>query len=50
LRPDAPPGEYKLVAGLWDRYTGVRLHLLDSNGAVTEADGVALTSLFVVLP
>lgn len=50
LRPDAPPGEYKLVAGLWDRYTGVRLHLLDSNGAVTEADGVVLTDSIEVQP
>jgi len=50
LRPDAPPGVYTVRAGLWDRYTGLRMRVLDGNGAVTDQDGVALTSTFVVQP
>ncbi len=50
LRPDAPPGEYTVVVGLWDRYAGNRMHVLDANGNVTDQDGVVLTTQFVVQP
>ena len=50
LRPDAPPGVYTVRAGLWDGETGVRMHILDPNGAVTDADGVVLTTEFVMRP
>ncbi len=50
LRPDAPPGKYQVVVGLWDRLTGERRHALDANGAVTEADGIVLTTTFRVQP
>lgn len=50
LRPEAPPGEYQVVAGMWDRVTGVRRHLLDADGAPTALDGVVLTTTFRVQP
>ncbi len=50
LRPDAPPGVYTVRAGLWDRYTGLRMRVLDGKGAVTDQDGVVLTTTFVVQP
>ncbi len=50
LRADTPAGEYKVVVGLWDRYTGLRMRVLDANGAVTEADGVVLTDSFEAQP
>jgi len=36
-------------AGLYDE-NGVRMHVLDANGVVTGADGVVLTTEFVVRP
>jgi hypothetical protein len=50
LRPDAPPGKYQVIAGLWDGDTGLRMHQLDSNGQPTAADGIVLTDSFVVMP
>ena len=50
LRPDAPPGKYQVIAGLWDGDTGLRMHQLDSNGRPTAADGVVLTDTFIVTP
>jgi len=50
LRPDAPPGEYHVVVGLWDADTGARMHVLDPNGAPTEADGILLPVSFTVRP
>ncbi len=50
LRPDAPPGVYTVRAGLYDGETGVRMRVLNANGAVTDADGVVLTTEFVVRP
>ena len=50
LRPDAPPGEYTVRAGLWDEFTDVRMHVLDANGNVTDQDGTVLTTKFVVQP
>ncbi len=50
LRPDAPPGAYTVNAGLYEGDTGVRMRVLDASGAPTEADGVVLTTTFVVRP
>lgn len=50
LHPNAPPGVYTVRAGLWDGETGVRMHVLDANSAVTDQDGVVLTTEFVVRP
>lgn len=44
LLPDAPPGLYTIVAGLWDGDTGVRMRVLDTVGNPTEADSVVLTT------
>lgn len=48
LRPDAPPGVYRVFAGLWDGDLNVRMRVLDANGQPTAADGVVLTEEFVV--
>jgi hypothetical protein len=50
LQPDAPPGQYTLKAGLWDRYTGLRMHVLDANSHVTDQDGIVLTTQVIVQP
>jgi hypothetical protein len=50
LRPDAPPGQYRVIAGLWNGETGVRMHRLDEAGQPTAADGVPLTDTFTVQP
>jgi hypothetical protein len=50
LRSNAPPGDYRIIAGLWDGYTGERMHVLDADGNVTDQDGVVLTTDFVVQP
>lgn len=50
LRPDAPPGRYTVVAGLWDADTGLRMQLLDDAGRPTGVDGVILTDAFEVRP
>mgnify|MGYP000380343189 CR=1 FL=1 len=47
---DAPPGRYRLQAGLWDADTGARLRVLDAAGASTEQDSVLLTDQFVITP
>jgi hypothetical protein len=49
LRSDAPPGQYQVVAGLWDGDTGQRMHPLDANGAPTANDGIILSSSFNVV-
>jgi hypothetical protein len=48
LRPDAPPGTYTVVAGLWDGGTGARMRVLDAAGNPTEVEGVVLTTSFEV--
>ncbi len=48
LRPDAPPGRYQVIAGLWDPATGERMQLLDDNGNPIGQDGVLLTDVFEV--
>ncbi len=50
LPGDIPPGEYRVVAGLWDGETGRRMHVLDAAGQVTAMDGVVLTETFSVRP
>jgi hypothetical protein len=50
LRPDAPPGEYRIVAGLWDGETGERMRVLDADNAPTQADGIILSTTFRVQP
>jgi hypothetical protein len=50
LRPDAPPGQYQVIAGLWDGETGVRMHRLDAGGQSTDADGILLSDSFTVRP
>ena len=50
LQPEAPPGVYTVRAGLWDGYTGQRMHVLDASGVVTDQDGAVLTTTFVVRP
>ncbi len=50
IRPDAPAGVYRLMAGLWDGDTGVRLRVLDAAGQPTEVDGVVLSEAFEVRP
>ncbi len=50
VRADAPVGDYQVVVGLWNRYTGIRMHVLDSNGNVTDRDGIVLTTTFTIQP
>jgi len=50
LQSDAPLGQYTLKAGLWDRYTGLRMHVLDANSQVTDQDGIVLTTQVIVQP
>lgn len=50
LGPDVPPGDYRIVAGLWDGETGQRMRVLAANGAPTAADSVVLAEVFTVLP
>jgi hypothetical protein len=50
LRPDAPPGIYQVMAGLWDPDSGARMHVLDANGQPTASDGVLLVDNFEVRP
>lgn len=50
LRPDAPPGVYRVAVGLWDRATGRRSAPLDANGQPTPAEAFTLTDSFVVAP
>lgn len=48
LLSDAPPGQYTVVAGLWDGDTNVRMRVLDATGHPTDADSVVLTTSFEV--
>jgi len=48
LRSDAPPGTYRVFAGLWDANTNQRMRVLDPTGQPTSADGILLTDAFVV--
>ena len=48
IDPATPPGVYTLHVGLWDGFTGERMHLLDSAGQPGSQDGVVLTDHFVI--
>jgi hypothetical protein len=48
LDPAAPPGRYRLLAGLWEPYSGARMRLLDPAGAPTSTDAATLMDDFVV--
>jgi hypothetical protein len=50
LLPEAPPGVYRVVAGLWDGDTGQRMRVLDEAGRPTRSDGVVLVEDFEVRP
>ena len=50
IRSDAPAGVYRIVAGLWDGDTGVRLRVLGPDGLATAQDGIAFTEGFTVRP
>jgi hypothetical protein len=45
-----PPGQYRVVTGLWDGQTGERMRVLGSDGTPTALDGVLLEENFTVLP
>jgi hypothetical protein len=46
LSPEAPPGEYRVVAGLYDGTSGERLLVLDENGEA-QGDSVLLHTISV---
>jgi len=42
IRAGAPPGQYVIEIGMYDRYTGERLQVLDANGKPVEGDRILL--------
>jgi hypothetical protein len=50
LKPDAPPGAYRLAVGLWDRVTGRRSHPLGADGQPLPEDVYTLTDQFTIAP
>jgi hypothetical protein len=48
FRSPPPPGDYRLVVGLWNAGTGERLQVL--TGATTFADGIVLPTRIEVVP
>lgn len=50
VAPGAPPGEYRLVVGMYDWQTGERLPLFDSDGNALPNDQVELAQPVTVLP
>ena len=50
LKPDAPPGVYRVAVGWWDRATGQRSHPLGADGRPLPEDVYTLTDSFVVTP
>jgi hypothetical protein len=50
IKPNAPPGQYTLAVGLWNRATGVRSRLLDANGAPTDEVRFTLSDSFQIVP
>ena len=48
LAPDAPAGLYRVQAGLWQDYTGARMHLLDTTGQATSQEAILLTDTLAV--
>ena len=49
IAPDAPPGEYRLVVGMYEPKTGTRLPVLDSKGQ-NLGDSISLDTLRVEVP
>ena len=50
ISPDAPPGAYRLLVGLYDGNTGQRLRLLRDSGVSVQANSVTLGGIRVVAP
>jgi hypothetical protein len=48
IGPDAPPGAYRLVVGLYKSDTGQRLRLLRENGISVQANSVTLSGIRVI--
>jgi hypothetical protein len=42
IRDGAPPGQYVIEIGMYDRYTGERLQVRDENGKPVEGDRILL--------
>jgi uncharacterized membrane protein len=42
IRDGAPPGQYDIEIGMYDRYTGERLQVRDENGKQVEGDRILL--------
>jgi mannosyltransferase len=47
VSPDAPPGEYRLLVGLYDPLTGARLPVLDANGQAM-GDSIQLNEIVTI--
>ena len=50
LSPQAPPGAYRVEAGLWNEFSGQRMAVLNDGGEPTTLDAVVLTDHFQVGP
>jgi 4-amino-4-deoxy-L-arabinose transferase-like glycosyltransferase len=50
ISPEAPPGAYQVIVGLYEEDTGRRLRLLWRDGASVQADSVTLGGVQVVAP
>ncbi|MGQ0602350.1 MAG: hypothetical protein ACT4QE_11740, partial [Anaerolineales bacterium] len=50
IRPDTPPGRYRLRVGLWDEASGRRLRVLAPEGEPGPLDGVVLNETLTILP
>ncbi len=50
ITPNAPPGAYRLIVGLYEGDTGRRLRLLRDQGTSVQADSVTLSGIRVITP
>jgi hypothetical protein len=50
IPPDAPPGPYRFVVGLYDSAAGHRLRLLSEAGVSLQADSVTLGGIRIISP
>jgi hypothetical protein len=48
ISPQAPPGIYRVEAGLWNEFTGQRSAVLGVSGVPTTLDAALLTDAFQV--
>jgi hypothetical protein len=48
ISPSAPPGQYQLVAGLWDRDTGRVSTPLNTGATLTAPDGIVISNAFQI--